>query len=168
MLKQIENTEERVGTLVRKACEEYPDDVDAATDRMVEEMMAYPETHINFLRANCKQKVQIYLSQRRHKIWMQDYTPIEPTQNAGSLKAAIRNNFNNLMDFPLQGGVPLGRATSEQVRASADYYITHGKSCLERGNWLTLVAKAMGRSTKTVSDVLTEKKLQELKEQVVV
>jgi hypothetical protein len=68
---------------------------------------------------------------------------------------------SNLMAFPLPGGLPLGRATKEEVMEAAEFYTTQGKDMLQKGQWLKMIAEKLPKG-KSVSKVLTEQQLSEL------
>ena len=72
---------------------------------------------------------------------------------------------SNLMMFPLRNGLPLGRATLEDVRESATFYAAQGEDMVRKGRWLALIAARIPEG-KTVSQSLTEADLRTMQAEV--
>ncbi len=76
------------------------------------------------------------------------------------VKALARSN---LMMFPLLHGKLLGQGSMVEVLETAEFYVKQGNDMQHKASWLKLIARAMGGND-IVSNVLTEKRLMELKD----
>ena len=80
--------------------------------------------------------------------------------------ALAQVNSTLFLDFPLPGGLPLGRATREEVEEAARHYLDTARDATEKGRWLKRIAEAMPpRGKKTVAEYLGEADLAKLRQE---
>lgn len=155
--------------LAESALDQAKQDVLAATAIMVEHIQGddtlYHLLMDKLLRTACYDVIAALCRQRNQVIWE---TPRRTAaEEAKSVSAAASAAKHALMNTILPDGVRLGDALKEDVEAHADFYLKQGKTMLVKGQWLTLIAKAMDGHTKTpVKKILTETKLQNLRDKV--
>ncbi len=139
-------------------------DVQLATMHMVQRCQsddALREAVIStLLRQACYQAVTAVNRAERKTIWQQS----EQVARANAARVGILAQ-SNLLAFPLPGGMMLADATRDDVEAAAYGFRDQADDMHAKAAWLFAVKEEVPDG-KLVRDVLSEARLQELREQV--
>ena len=182
---QIEDDPNIVQLAAQKALERSKGDVDNASALLEREAKKdknlYDGLVSNFLGRACREAIlAVVRYEWRPASWNSDHkahnalivpAPLKrgeqaPDPKASNIIALADLNMRNLMEFhlPIPGSPLLKSATKEQVMQAAHRYLSNGYSFLAKGKWLELVAGKVPEG-KLVGEVLTEKKLADLRDE---
>ncbi len=111
------------------------------------------------LRQACYDAIRAVCRSERRNIWT------APNYTKGGNGQRVTQLASRLMDFPLPGGLPLAKATRQDLEHAVDFYGKQAQRMAQIREWLHKVAERVdGR--KMVKSCLTEQQLAELRESV--
>lgn len=167
--KKSVKAEDLVAEAARRALDDAEGDVKAAT-AMLELAVAEPgplrDALLEPLIAQaCSAAIGREIAWRRRGIWTGQKSrhagKSTPQEIQRQTSRVVSLAAGTLLMFPLPGGKALGQATRTEIAAAAEFYGRQAADMGSKSRWLQLIAQSVPDG-KTVSDVLSDKRLREL------
>jgi len=134
-------------------------DVQKATDDLfnfvTRNEKRYREMADPLVREGCYSIVRLLARFEAAEVWNGTRAAAQGQRAAGAMAAAT---VFALMNYRLPGGAVLKDATGQEVAEAACFYMKQGRTMIEKGTWLEMIAKRVPQD-RTVSSVLTENDL---------
>ena len=159
-----ETEAEGVSQAARRALDEADGDPTRAAEILEERVRAdqdlWRRLTDQLIRAACTSYVRSEVAAERRRIWRNRAANPRNVIMDGKRRME-RLAQENLMLFPLPGGMRLGEARRDEVSAAAGFYAGMTRDMAWKQRWLSLVAQSLP-DDKAVGEVLTEERLREL------
>lgn len=150
-------------TLAREALEAHDFDRLAATEQLYQDAqndeLMWKRLVEPLIHKALREIIDHSAGQERHEIWT------APNYDPGGKGDRLRRVIDRgLSDFRLHDGTRLADATAEQLQAEKERYEKQAQDMAHKGRWFGLILQRI-KSGKTVGQSLSEKQLQELREE---